>query len=153
MEYSRRTGNDASTVDAASAPALLPKCSHCIVELDKQIHEVSHLRLDERPLVLEAGDILRHQMGGVKHVADALRRNQDVIRHVAELHRRTEAAFDGPAELPDERETAARGEQGVREREAVLHDRRRVLVAREHRGAVVAFLVWLRAAATAHERG
>ena len=101
---------------------------------------MSHLRLDERPLVLEAGDILRHQVGRVEHVADALRRNQDVIRHVAELHRRTEAAFDGPAELPDERETATRGEQGVREREAVLHDRRRVLVASEHRGAAIAFL-------------
>ena len=35
---------------------------------------------------------------------------------------------------------AAHGEQSAREREAVLHDRRRVLVALEHRGAVVAFL-------------
>ena len=79
-------------------------------------------------------------MGRVEHVADALCRNQNIFRLVAELHCRTEAAFDGPAELPDERETAARGEQGVREREAVLHDRRRVLVAGEHRGAVIAFL-------------
>ena len=110
MEYSRRTGKDASTVDAASAPALLPKCLHCIVEFDEQIYQASHLRLDERPLVLEAGDILRHQMGRVEDVADALRRNQDVIRLVAELHSRAEAALDGPTELPDERETASRGE-------------------------------------------
>ena len=101
---------------------------------------MSHSRLDERPLVLEAGDILCHQVGRVEHVTDALRRNQNVIRHVAELHSRTETAFDGPAELPDKRETATRGEQGVREREAVLHDRRRVLVAGEHRGAVIAVL-------------
>ena len=101
---------------------------------------MSHSRLDERPLVLEAGDILRHQVGRVEHVTDALRRNQNVIRLVAKLPRRTETAFDGPAELPDKRETATRGEQGVREREAVLHDRRRVLVASEHRGAVIAVL-------------
>ena len=98
---------------------------------------MSHSRLDERPLVLEAGDILCHQVGRVEHVTDALRRNQNVIRHVAELHSRTETAFDGPTELPDERETASRGEQGVREREAVLYDRRSVLVAGAHRGAVI----------------
>ena len=92
-------------------------------------------------------------MNHVQNVADPPRRDGDVFCLVTKLFCGAEAALDRRAKLPDEREAAARGEQGAREHEAVLHDLRRVLVAGEHRGAAVAFLVWLCAAAAAHERG